>query len=79
MTLAARAAEQLYGRPDQKGQAARSDREILQRTNASVNKVNQFLAIEHMFTPRHSTVMEVDIGSPGRLSHRARPAQCPPR
>ena len=56
MTLAARAAEQLYGRPDQKGQAARSDREILQRTNASVNKVNQFLAIEHMFTPRRSTV-----------------------
>lgn len=56
LVYASRAAEQLYGRPDQKGQAARSDREILQRTNASVNKVNQFLAIDHMFTPRRSTV-----------------------
>ena len=57
MTLAARAAEQLYGRPDQEGAGgAKRCGEILQRTNASVNKVNQFLAIEHMFTPRRSTV-----------------------
>lgn len=54
MLQAARAAEQLYGRPDQKGRAARSDRDILQRTNASLNKVNQFLPVEHIFTRRRA-------------------------
>lgn len=56
MTYAARAAEQLYGRPDAAGHTVRSDREILAKTNASLNKVNQFLPIEHMFTARRGRV-----------------------
>lgn len=61
MTYAARAAEQLYGRPDAAGHTVRSDRDILAKTNASLNKVNQFLPIEHMFTARRGKVTWTNI------------------
>ena len=61
MTYAARAAEQLYGRPDAAGHTVRSDRDILAKTNASLNKVNQFLPIEHMFTARRGRVTWTNI------------------
>lgn len=66
LTDASRAAEQLYGRPDKDGHAARSDRDILQRTNASLNKVNQFLAVEHIFTlSRANATWKKIIDTPG--------------
>ncbi|MBT1162146.1 type IV secretory system conjugative DNA transfer family protein [Bifidobacterium sp. SO1] len=66
LTLSSQAAEQLYGRPDQNGRAARSDRDILQRTNASLNKVNQFLPIEHVFTLKRANATWAKIlNNPG--------------
>lgn len=55
MTLAAKAAEQLYGRPDEKGHKI-SDQRILDRTNASRNKVRQFMDCEHVFTARRGRI-----------------------
>lgn len=63
---AARAAEQLYGRPDSNGRNTVSDSTLLQRTNASRNKVRQFMACEHVFTPaRGRLTWERILGTPG--------------
>lgn len=56
MRLAARAAEQLYGRPDAKGAARVGDQRILDRTSASRNKVRQFMDCEHVFTTRRGVI-----------------------
>lgn len=61
MTLAARAAEQLYGRPDKKGHTSISDQRLLDMTRASRNKVRQFLDVEHLFTPARATRRWTDI------------------
>lgn len=63
---AARAAEQLYGRPDSKGRNTVNDRTLLERTNASRNKVRQFMACEHVFTPRRGKLTWRGLlGTPG--------------
>lgn len=56
MILAAQAAEQLYGRPDDQGADKMTNQKILQRTNASLNKVDQFLGCEHVFTSRRARI-----------------------
>lgn len=56
MVLAARAAEQLYGRPDAKSGARISDQRILDRTGASRNKVRQFMDCEHVFTSARARI-----------------------
>lgn len=56
MGLAAKAAEQLYGRPDGKGRNRMTDQQLIQRTNASLNKVDQFLGCEHVFTTRRARI-----------------------
>lgn len=66
MRLAAKAAEQLYGRPDEKGRNRMGDQQILQRTNASLNKVDQFLGCEHVFTARRARITwEKVLAHPG--------------
>lgn len=78
MILAAKAAEQLYGRPDEQGRNRLTNQQILQKTNASLNKVDQFLGCEHMFTSRRARITwEQVLSRPGDyhfvLSDRRRP------
>lgn len=53
---AAQAAEQLYGRPDQKGHVTISDQRLMDMTRASRNKVKQLLDVEHVFSPKRATI-----------------------
>lgn len=54
LAQAARAAEQLYGRPDAKGHTTVSETQLKNNTKASVNKVRQLTDVEHVFTPRRA-------------------------
>lgn len=53
---AARAAEQLYGRPDAKGHVSISDQRLLDMTKSSRNKVKQLMDVEHVFTPERGQI-----------------------
>lgn len=53
---ASRAAEQLYGRPDPQGHNPVTDQRLLDKTNASRNKIRQFMPCEHVFTPGRGTL-----------------------
>lgn len=66
MTLAAKAAEQLYGRPDDRGRRT-SEKDIIARTNASRNKVRQFMDCEYVFTnrPRRTITWDMVLQHPG--------------
>lgn len=67
MTLAAKAAEQLYGSTDDNAHKL-SDQRILDRTNASRNKVRQFMDCEHVFTSRpgrRSITWDMVLAHPG--------------
>lgn len=56
MRQAAEAAEQLYGRPDKNKQSTVSNQRLLDKTNASRNKIRQFMSCEHIFTPRRARI-----------------------
>lgn len=56
MRQAAEAAEQLYGRPDKNRQSTVSNQRLLDKTNASRNKIRQFMSCEHIFTPRRARI-----------------------
>ena len=53
---AARAAEQLYGRPDAKGHVTITNQRLLDMTKSSRNKVKQLMDVEHVFTPQRATI-----------------------
>lgn len=61
MVLAAKAAEQLYGRPDSRGHVPISDQRLLDMTKASRNKVRQLLDCEHVFTGRRGRISWASI------------------
>lgn len=56
LNQAARAAEQLYGRPDKKGHISISDQRLLDMTKSSRNKVKQLMDVEHVFTARRGRI-----------------------
>lgn len=66
LAQAARAAEQLYGRPDAKGHATVSEAQLRANTKASVNKVRQLTDVESVFTARRARITWRQVlASPG--------------